>query len=634
VLNPTDETRRRLDRITSIRLEFKEGSKIFDEGRQPNSLDAYIIDSFKPNLYNPPPIVFKVQVHPSWDEKVPKPRCPLNIEEVEKLLRYHPDDSFVFKNLDNLQFGVQYGCEVNRLHKNIHDPSKMFKWDIMGPIMDKEHKQGFCSAVFEYNPLHDTLPLFNLHAYPTFPVTKKLGTKARKVNHLSKQPQPVNDYMELATEEEEWFPFRTSKNLVIHFGRNTLIKKDDKTAAYKTPKLKPQEYHLAGEAVPRRSGECPTTVDGVVVNITTVFGGRTSYQMWRDAGGDLIEFALYKSAADVVEEASLDPDFEYSITKWVDDYHQFLGPDEHGLPRTQLAQEITERQEKMLLELGAEMTGSGFSALVEVLGHVLDTKEMTASLTERRRQFLIQMLERWKKKKYATLAEYQELCGHLQFATEVVPAGAIHMLPLRAAIGIMSRKQLKSIEIAAAVKGVLHWWYVTLTSQNFKGATLLIREKVNVEPEVAGTDAAFAGEGFKWGEFYFNRPWPEDVLALAARSKTLSMVFLEAYTTVDCVATFAQDWQGKDVTMRCDNKSWVDVHTNSRTKCPFLTTLLLTITHICATYDIHLTIEHIDGNKNIDPDLLSRNLLQDFKQRNPNGKRVNVKKWPITPIWP
>jgi hypothetical protein len=59
-----------------------------------------------------------------------------------------------------------------------------------------------------------------------------------------------------------------------------------------------------------------------------------------------------------------------------------------------------------------------------------------------------------------------------------------------------------------------------------------------------------------------------------------------------------------------------------------------TITHICAAYDITLTIEHLEGKKNVDPDLLSRNLLQEFKKRNPNATKVDVKEWPITPIWP
>lgn len=632
VLNPTASTRGYLRPITNVRLEFKEGSKIFVDGKQPQTFDAYIIDDFEFKL-NPPPREFKVHVHPAWDDKVPAPHCPLDVDEVEKILRFHPDDDFVFKNLDNLRFGVQYGCEMDRLTTNIHDPSRNFRWNIMEPIMEKEHKQGFCSAVFDFTPgfpRYDVLPLFNLHAYPTFHVTKKLGTKARKVNHLSKQPKPVNDYMELSNEEEAWHPFRTSKELVIHFGRNTLIKKNHKTAAYKTAKLKPQDYHLAGESLPKKSGQCPTTVDGVVINITTVFGGRTSYKMWRDSGGDLIEFAYYKTAAEITREASLDPEYEYAITKWVDDYHQFLSPDEQGNPRAGLAQKISQRQEQLMK---AEMTGSEFNTSMEVLGHVLNTKEMRASLTERRRQYLVNMIFQWLQKEWATLNEYHELCGHLQFATEVVTAGKVHMLPLRAVIGMMSRKNLKGVNTSAAVKSVLNWWHITLTSKTFKGTTLLIRESITTETE-AGTDAALAGEGFQWGDFFFHRSWPKDILKLAERSTDISMVFLEAYTTVDCVATFAEEWEGKNVTIRCDNKPWVDAHTNSKTKCPFLIALLLTITHICAAYDITLTIEHIEGKKNVDPDLLSRNLLQAFRRRNPNATKVDVKEWPITPIWP
>lgn len=636
VLDPTPKSHALLNRIASVVLNFRKGSKVFHHGPQPTSLSAYVIDNFA-TKHKPPPKEFDVQVHPDWDEKVPTPRCPFNLQAVEEILRFHPSDDFVFKCLDNLRYGVQYGCEVDRLISNIHSPSLKFDWKIMGPLMEKEHKQGFCSGVFAYNacnPTHTPLPLFNLHAYQTFHVTKKLGTKARKVNHLSKPPLPVNDFMKPSEDGEIWYPFRTSKELVQHFGRNTLIKKNDKTAAYKTPKLKPQDFHLAGEVVPCKTGYRPGAAAGLVVNITTVFGGRTSYQMWRDSGGDLIEFAYLKSASDILEAELLNPGTDYAITKWVDDYHQFLAPDALGMPRVRIANAIAHSQKAMTETLGAEMTGSDFSTLIEILGHVLDTIKMIASLTEIRRQFLIELITAWLKKETASLVEFQELCGHLQFAAEVVTAGKVHILPIRAAIGILARKGLHKLPISKQITNVLTWWLTTLSSPGFKGSTTLLRHKQQIVTETAGTDAAMIGEGFKWGNFYFNREWPEEILKLAQRSKTKSMVFLEAFTTVDCVATFAEEWEGKDVTIKCDNESWVEAYTRCSSKCPFLITLLLTITHICAIHDITLTLVHIEGVTNIDPDLLSRNLLQDFKRRNPNAIKVNLKPWPITPIWP
>lgn len=140
----------------------------------------------------------------------------------------------------------------------------------------------------------------------------------------------------------------------------------------------------------------------------------------------------------------------------------------------------------------------------------------------------------------------------------------------------------------------MKWFWYTLSSPVFHGKRLL--HKIEIKASVTGmasSDAAFVGEGFVWNECYAHRVWPQDILDLAQRAKTKSINFLEAWTTVDMVATFGEEWRGKRVTISCDNLAWCMSYTNTNSKCEYLTVLLLAITHMTVVYDISLNIVHI-----------------------------------------
>jgi hypothetical protein len=167
---------------------------------------------------------------------------------------------------------------------------------------------------------------------------------------------------------------------VEYFGRNTLIDKKDAHAAYKTGSKKPQDYGLDAESVPAEDRSRPGVTRGLVINTKVVFGGKTSYATWRDSGGNMLELAYKKCATDVLEQSELKLEKMWAVTKWVDDYHQYLGP-HTNVETLQEAQKLSKSQKALTKKLGATMTGKDFDTSMVVLGHILDSAEMTASLT-------------------------------------------------------------------------------------------------------------------------------------------------------------------------------------------------------------------------------------------------------------
>jgi hypothetical protein len=243
-------------------------------------------------------------------------------------------------------------------------------------------------------------------------------------------------------------------------------------------------------------------------------------------------------------------------------------------------------------------------------------------------------LDKWILQTHFTLKTIQKIFGKLRFAAEVIPAAKVHLLPLQNLMSKLTRLQHKHAKVPPLVTTIFRWFHETLSLPAFSGIHLLVRKQERAKISGATSDAAFKGEGFYWQNKYFYREWPKDILDLAKRSKTTSITFLEAFTTVDFVATFAEPWRGKDVTLECDNQPWCFAHTNEKTRCPYLTVLLLCLTKICALHDITLRIIHIKGVLNIHADLLSRLQVQKFLLLNPTAVKVTLVSWQNLACWP
>ena len=619
VTDPNIDTLKIISVFSEVNLRFIRDSPIFtpteNQIKQPKTFLACFLNMGLTVSPLGRPIRRIAHIHKDWDTLVPVPTCSWNIEAFKNMLVFHPDDDFVFRVLDFAQFGVSYLSSIFPLKPVIQNPSTLFDWKTMGPLMDAEREKNFCSSPFKISTKDPTsYPLFNICSYQTFSVTKNFSDKVRKVNNLSKGPSAGNDFMAIL-DKQEWFPFHKAREIVTFFGRNTLIHVRDVSKAYKTPFLKPQDWNKAGESLPSMTPSTDRGTKAVVLNLKVVFGAKTSFQLWDQSGGSFIEFAYNTTVRNILLSANLSPSKRFAISKWVDDYHMYIAPNiENSIftKRTRLCEQIESILNDLDVELGLDMTSKTFATRMKILGHIIDSSAMTVSITPERKVFLIQLVNSLLGKSQVTLKEMESIHGHLRFAAQVVEAGSIHCNPLSAVVGVMKRKKIFTYTSTPWLRLALSRWLAILTHKEFLGLSLLLQhdweraEELDLICTGGKSDAAFIGEGFFFGNLFLSRPWPPIVLKWAQRAKSTSQKFLEAFTTVDMLATFGPLLRHKFVIINCDNQAWVDVWKSKKAHCPFFATLLICLSGICSIYDIKLRIEHIAGIDNVLADHLSR----------------------------
>ena len=69
---------------------------------------------------------------------------------------------------------------------------------------------------------------------------------------------------------------------------------------------------------------------------------------------------------------------------------------------------------------------------------------------------------------------------------------------------------------------------------------------------------------------------------------------------------WASKWAKKNVMIYCDNEAVVTILNSGKTRDPTLAAISRNIFMQCASYDIHLEVQHLPGKSNTVADLLSR----------------------------
>ena len=78
------------------------------------------------------------------------------------------------------------------------------------------------------------------------------------------------------------------------------------------------------------------------------------------------------------------------------------------------------------------------------------------------------------------------------------------------------------------------------------------------------------------------------------------------------VAIWGQEWEHKNVLVRCDNEAVVHVIRQQTSRDPGLMHLLRCMHFLGAQFDINVSVERVRGTLNLAADALSRNSLQAF----------------------
>ena len=672
--DPSAEAFRALLPFTAVLMELPDGDRIFLT--RPNAhfrvAFAFVIDSF---CFSPPHMCrlqhVTAVIHPRWGAIMPKPHCAMQDtqQELHRLLLTYPDDQDVINVFTGINFGVNLGFEGIVLAPSFCRPANnYYDNDITGKLAS-ERDAGFTSTPQPLFPNVPFLPLvFNLVCCPVYGSEVRVSGKSRPIVDMSRihtgnpptvlllrhpptRPEitanierPISVSVSPNSfcrrfEEDTWPTFQAAMLQLTQMGEGTLFIDGDAVSAYMIMKILPQCLHLLGFVQPA-SRDKPRDIGFVSMRNKVPLGCTTSYDTYQCLG-KVIEFIFRESARRHVPMSKL--------FRFVDDCKCMIPPTPAFEPQTTLAnriymdtRETFETADIPMAKWVAPHQRGTF------LGHIMDSNHpLSVELKQDRRAFLIDELKAWTHTDpvYKTHRDVQSWYMTMRHGIGVVPDALIFINSTRTFMKLCFGRDRRnpgcSTMVPRSVKYGQHQLLLLLLSDKFDGVHLLLPalRQIRVRfgySHAAATDASFAGRGAVFGTHWFGQPFDESILALARRTTSKSINFLEGVGIVDTCATGGPQWAGTVVTIDTDSLGFVQAFEKQQTNCPFIDVLLIALHHIQAIYRFKLVLRHIPGVENVSPDLLSRLQFARFRELNPlaDPSPTPILPWPVTPSWP
>jgi hypothetical protein len=271
---------------------------------------------------------------------------------------------------------------------------------------------------------------------------------------------------------------------------------------------------------------------------------------------------------------------------------------------------------------------------LEYLGIIINTLEMTASLSNERLTTIRSTLLDWLNRKSCTPRELDSLIGTLSFAARVVRPGRIF---LRRLINLHTATlELPRITLSKDACDDIKWWYDHIFAWN--GIGLLYEQSWSSNTDMqlhVTTDASSNyGAGGIYRKQWFTHPWTnEDRIAAISDQITgfVSVPYLELKALTIAAATWGHHWGGKRIMFHTDCEPVVAAVNNMSAKSNNLMTLIRAMAHIAARHNFEYRLTHIPGTTNILADCLSRGQVDQFTA---NKAAKFMEPLPTTPILP
>jgi len=238
------------------------------------------------------------------------------------------------------------------------------------------------------------------------------------------------------------------------------------------------------------------------------------------------------------------------------------------------------------------------SVEMEFLRVLVNTVDMTLSITPSRLEELRSLLRVWRSKKSATRREIQSLVGKLQFAARCVPAGRLFLSRVLELLRGLRQPDHRR-RVNAEFKKDLHWWWSFLDV--FPGVSLMLELEWVSPDTLVSTDACLqGGGGWLHGEF-FAVSFPQFVLDRSWHINALELLVL-----LLALRLWAPCFKGRKLLFYCDNEATVTVVNTGRCRDPVMLTLLREVSFVCAVSNCLIRCVHLAGVDNRLADDLSR----------------------------
>ena len=232
-----------------------------------------------------------------------------------------------------------------------------------------------------------------------------------------------------------------------------------------------------------------------------------------------------------------------------------------------------------------------------VLGILIDTVNMTASVPSDKLEEIVTLVNEWQGKIHSKKVELQSLIGKLQFVTKCVRQSRIFLNRLLETLRKMTKK--KSIVLSDSFQKDLRWWSLFMAEYN---GVSIIPPVIWDEPDVTfSTDSCLKGCGGICQYEYFHAVFPEAIATL-----NLPIHKLEMLAVLIGVRIWGHRLQGMRLQIYCDNSAAVDVINSSKTRDPFFATCLRELWLEVSKFGFELRAVHLPGEENRVADWLSR----------------------------
>ena len=188
-------------------------------------------------------------VNTSKEQMAPLP-TPINVKELDKELREHPDRIFVTKLCSYLKTGADIcytGSRTARFSKNL--PTALAQPEIVSDNLAKEVALGRLAGPFS------ALPFPNLQVSPIGLVPKKHSNKVRTIFHLFFPKSGVTSInysiskdhsLQYITDNAMQYIIDNAIQGILRHGRGCFLAKTDIESAFRLIPLKPSDYELFG----------------------------------------------------------------------------------------------------------------------------------------------------------------------------------------------------------------------------------------------------------------------------------------------------------------------------------------------------------------------------------------------------
>ena len=236
----------------------------------------------------------------------------------------------------------------------------------------------------------------------------------------------------------------------------------------------------------------------------------------------------------------------------------------------------------------------------EFLGFILDSIEMSVSLTRERTSTMLKFLKLMASKHIVTIRQFARMIGLMIAATPAVYFGPLHTKSLEISKDFALRKNHRNFNRNMTISDIdkqdIQWWIDILPTTK----TFITKRKIE---HTFYTDASTSGG---WG-FY----WVEQDLKIgqqwSAREKKLHINILELTAIYFCILSCLKSTFHSAILIFTDNTTCVHALRAQGSMRSFsCNKLVKKILFFCEDHDIHIDVTHVPGVQNEIADSASR----------------------------